>query len=338
VNWLFTNYQWIVGVVAMPIILLLLKRWVDSPKKPAHESKVEKTFRGNAKAEVVHSSQLVVMDDLVARPDEVLASQILSSLSDAFPTKLSLQELKTGLPDFVIRTDEEWLLAIDALSKMGFIDGTFHRLGFNKMLRGATNLHITEAGKEQARQAKSELTGYIRSESPYSDALTHCHTRRRFERDLLSFSSRADRIRPLGLIMFDIDKFSEVNKRYGHAEGDRLLQEIAALLCTLLGKRGECYRAGGDEFWVLLPHHSLADAEVLAKRMCEIVRESRFEGKTNQITVSAGVTSLPETAIDSQNMIRDADAALYKARKYGGNRVYVCSKGYATLAMTAKTL
>ena len=89
---------------------------------------------------------------------------------------------------------------------------------------------------------------------------------------------------------------------------------------------------------MLLPHHSLADAEVLAKRMCEIVRESRFEGKTNQITVSAGVTSLPETAIDSQNMIRDADAALYKARKYGGNRVYVCSKGYATLAMTAKTL
>jgi hypothetical protein len=119
VNWLSTNYQWIVGVVAMPIILLLLKRWADSPKKP-HESKVEKTFSNNSqkaigsdnsqtanalaietltvnvgrprrdvKAEVTHSPRLAVIDD----QDEVLALQILSTLDDAFPIKLSCESV-----------------------------------------------------------------------------------------------------------------------------------------------------------------------------------------------------------------------------------------------------
>ena len=192
-NWLSTNYQWIVGVVAMPIILLLLKLWADSPKKP-HESKVEKTFSNNSqkaigsdnsqtanalaietltvnvgrprrdvKAEVTHSPRLAVIDD----QDEVLALQILSTLDDAFPIRLSLHELKTCLPDFAIRTDDEWRLAIDALSKMGFIDGIFPRLGFNKMLRGAANLQITETGREHSGQTKSEMTEYIRSASPY---------------------------------------------------------------------------------------------------------------------------------------------------------------------------
>src|SRR5437588_1807771 len=352
----------------MPIILTVLKRRMDSPKQPGHEAKVEKTFSDNpqivigsnnfqtvnfgqpsgyqqqqgplkanssaslklsedAKAEVAYSLQLAVIDDPVTRHDEVLASQILSILDDAFPAKLSLQELKMGLPDFVRRTDKEWLLAIDALNKMEFIDGTFHRLGSNKMLLGAVNLQITEAGKEHARQTRSELTAYIRSESPYSDGLTDSLNRRRFERDLLSFSSRADRVQPLRLIMFDIDRFKEVNDRYGHEEGDGLLREIASLVGTLLGKRGECYRTGGDEFSILLPNHTLAEAEALAKRMCEVVSDSRFE-RTDQITVSAGVASLPETAIESQNMIRDADTALYKAKKDGGNRVYVCSKRY----------
>jgi diguanylate cyclase (GGDEF)-like protein len=106
------------------------------------------------------------------------------------------------------------------------------------------------------------------------------------------------------------------------------LAEIALLFRTLLEKRGGCYRTGGDEFAVLLPNHSLAEAEALAKRICTLVSESRFEGKTDhiKITATASIASLPETALDSEQMIKDADLTLYKAKHDGGNRAYVCLK------------
>ncbi len=135
----------------MPIILLLLKRWADSPKKP-HESKVEKTFSNN--------SQKAIGSDNSQTANALAIETLTVNVG-------RLHELKTCLPDFAIRTDDEWRLAIDALSKMGFIDGIFPRLGFNKMLRGAANLQITETGREHSGQTKSEMTEYIRSASPY---------------------------------------------------------------------------------------------------------------------------------------------------------------------------
>lgn len=272
--------------------------------------------------------QSAVFGGAVAGYDDVLASQILSRLNDASPNKLSLPEVKAGLPDFAIRTDAEWLLAMEALNRAGLIDGIFHHLGINKTLRGAKNLQITSAGKEQVRQTNSELADYLAGESPDLDALTQLPNRRRFARDLASFSARANQARPLTLIQLDIDRFKDVNDTHGHGGGDKVLAEIALLFRTLLEKRGGCYRTGGDEFAVLLPNHSLAEAEALAKRICTLVSESRFEGKTDhiKITATASIASLPETALDSEQMIKDADLTLYKAKHDGGNRAYVCLK------------
>jgi diguanylate cyclase (GGDEF)-like protein len=274
------------------------------------------------------NEHLAVTDDSMTRLDEVLASQILSKLDDMSPDKLSLQELKAGLPDFVIRTDEEWLITIEALNRMGLIEGSFHRLGFKKVLRGAENLQITKAGKEYVRQAQSELANYIGSESPDLDTLTHVLKRTRFHKDLFSFSGRADREEPLALVMLDMDSFKEINDRCGNENGDVVLKQVALLLRRMVGRRGECYRIGGDEFVVLLPNHSFAEAEALARRICMAVSDSSFEGKTGHIktTVSAGIATLPETSLESQDMIQDADAALYKAKQDGGNRAYVCPK------------
>ncbi len=267
--------------------------------------------------------QLAVIDGSVIGYDEVLASQILSKLDERSSEKLSLHELKAGLPDFAIRTDEQWLIATEALSRAGLIEGTFHRLGISKVLRGAKNLQITDAGKEQARQTNSELAD-IRSESPDLDALTHVFNRRRFVRDLGSFSAQANPERPLTLIMMDIDRFKAVNDLHGHADGDNVLEQVALCFRTLVEKRGECYRTGGDEFVVLLPNHTLVEAEALANRICMVV-SARFKGKTD-LTMSAGVASLPETALESQQMIQEADIALYEAKKHGGNRACSCPK------------
>jgi len=164
----------------------------------------------------------------------------------------------------------------------------------------------------------------LRAKDEDLDLLTHVFNRKRFAWDLVSLSAQADQTQPLSLITMDIDRFKAVNDRYGQADADRILEQIAMVFRTLLDKRGECYRPDGDEFAVLLPNHSLAEAEILASRICTAV-SARFKGKTG-LTVSAGVASLPETTLESQQMIQDADAALYKAKHDGGNRAYACSK------------
>jgi diguanylate cyclase (GGDEF)-like protein len=164
----------------------------------------------------------------------------------------------------------------------------------------------------------------LRAKNEDLDLLTHVFNGKRFTWDLTSFSAQADLAQPLSLITIDIDNFKSVNDRYGHAAGDEILEQIPMVFRTLIEKRGECYRTGGDEFAVLLPNHSLAEAEALATRTCTAV-SARFKGKT-RVTVSAGVASLPETALESQQMIRDADEVLYKAKREGGNRAYACSK------------
>jgi diguanylate cyclase len=92
-----------------------------------------------------------------------------------------------------------------------------------------------------------------------------------------------------------------------------------------LRPRRLAYRIGGDEFAVLLPNHSLAEGEALAKRICSVISGSGFDAKIGQIkiTASAGIASTPESTLESQDMIQDEDAALYKAKRNGGNRAYV---------------
>jgi diguanylate cyclase (GGDEF)-like protein len=164
----------------------------------------------------------------------------------------------------------------------------------------------------------------LRAKNEDLDLLTHVFNRKRFGLDLVSFSAQADHAQPLSLITIDIDNFKPVNDRYGHATGDKILEQIPMVFRTLIEKRGECYRTGGDEFAVLLPNHSLAEAEALATRICTAV-SACFKGRTG-ITVSAGVASIPETARESKQMFQDADAAMYTAKHDGGNRAHVCPR------------
>lgn len=137
---------------------------------------------------------------------------------------------------------------------------------------------------------------------------------------------QANEEEPLTLIVFDMDNFKAVNDRYGHEEGDIVLRQTALVLRRMLGRRGGSYRIGGDEFAVLLPNHSLAEGEALAKRICTVISGSGLDAKLGKtkITASAGIASIPESTLESQDMIRDADVALYKAKRDGGNRACVC--------------
>ncbi len=129
----------------------------------------------------------------------------------------------------------------------------------------------------------------------------------------------------LGLVMLDIDDFKQVNDVHGHQQGDHVLVEVARVLRALSRDIDEPARYGGEELTVITPETDSAGAAQLAERMREAIealRIPRLDGQGDvSITASFGVSSLPDTASDKSSLIAAADAALYRAKRAGKNRV-----------------
>ena len=130
---------------------------------------------------------------------------------------------------------------------------------------------------------------------------------------------------PLGLVMVDIDDFKQVNDVHGHQQGDQVLVQVGRVLRGLSRDIDEPARYGGEELAVITPETDAAGAARLAERMREAIeglRVARLDGEGDMaITASFGVASLPDTASDKASLIAAADAALYRAKRAGKNRV-----------------
>lgn len=159
----------------------------------------------------------------------------------------------------------------------------------------------------------------------HEDALTGVASRRHFlhlaERELARSRRYAC---PLSLLMLDIDQFKAINDRYGHSIGDRVLQQLAAACRRTLRVADIVGRLGGDEFAVILPETDRDQAHDVAQRLCEEIAAMDVtprNGKALRCTASIGVTSAdrPEDGIDE--LLRQADEALYRAKTAGRDRV-----------------
>lgn len=158
------------------------------------------------------------------------------------------------------------------------------------------------------------------------DHLTRLPNRRAFERQLVAAAIDArERGQPLALAFCDVDHFKAINDRHGHAAGDRVLCALAASLSEAAGDDCFVARHGGEEF-VLLFHRLGKDA---ARRRLDAIRRAQgarqlMNRDTGQpfgrITFSAGVAEVTEDA-DTRSALARADAALYRAKQYGRNRV-----------------
>lgn len=129
--------------------------------------------------------------------------------------------------------------------------------------------------------------------------------------------------RRMALLYVDLDMFKEVNDRFGHAAGDLLLQETAVRLHGGVAQAGMVGRIGGDEFLVLLDsdctlERTLAIAESLRSRLCQ---PFALADAMVSVSPSIGIALYPEHGDDYKQLIRDADEALYAAKKSGGNLV-----------------
>jgi two-component system cell cycle response regulator len=127
----------------------------------------------------------------------------------------------------------------------------------------------------------------------------------------------------IGVLMIDIDHFKEVNDAHGHQAGDHVLKEIARRLRDALRTVDSLGRYGGEEFLVVLPHTGEEESRQTAERLRQAIADRPFHAAGHEfpLTVSIGVASYPSTAETPDALIREADAALYRAKEGGRNRV-----------------
>ncbi len=158
------------------------------------------------------------------------------------------------------------------------------------------------------------------------DALTELCNRRHFIEQTEKEIARAVRHqRPLSLCIVDVDLFKPVNDRYGHISGDEVLRQIAALVRRHVRNEDVAARIGGEEFAVLLPECDPAAAYGFAERLREAVAAATFSpgGEPRQITVSIGIAALSPARDTRPRLMAAADAALYRAKAEGRNRVCI---------------
>jgi len=157
------------------------------------------------------------------------------------------------------------------------------------------------------------------------DSLTHVYNRRYFQHRLRDEFERGRRYdRDLCCLIIDVDKFKEVNDTLGHPMGDKVLKSIADILRSNIRAADVLCRYGGDEFGLLLPETNFQGAYVAAERVWSKVEKTNLIAGENLISISlsCGISSLVEGgAMGMDELITQADVALYKAKRAGRNQI-----------------
>lgn len=155
-----------------------------------------------------------------------------------------------------------------------------------------------------------------------TDALTGVHNRRSFDLALEEELQRAlSHQQPCSLVLIDIDRFKEINDRFGHPAGDETLRSVAKLLRSALRSRDVLFRYGGDEFAAILPDTTVEGAVVIGERLRRTVQRASWPRRT--VTLSVGIAGTDPNVTSPMDVLGAADQALLDAKANGRNRVSV---------------
>jgi two-component system, cell cycle response regulator len=181
---------------------------------------------------------------------------------------------------------------------------------------------------QRAQMVESTMADNARLEQlAHTDPLTQLLNRRALTERITAEMERALRYdSTLALLMIDLDHFKRVNDTYGHLVGDDVLRDVAALLSDTIRGSDIVARYGGEEFLMLLPETDDAGAEQFAERIRAAIDDHPFgeeaDHPTLRLTASIGVAMFPAARIESvEDLFARADAALYRAKADGRNRV-----------------
>jgi diguanylate cyclase (GGDEF)-like protein len=158
-----------------------------------------------------------------------------------------------------------------------------------------------------------------------SDLVTGVHNHRYLQERLRQEVARAARQHSqLAVLMMDLDKFKQVNDRYGHADGDGVLHNIGATIMAEVRMNDVVARYGGDEFVVIMPDTPAEQAEMVARRVVNAILNRRHvlcDGDQVSVGVSAGLAMYPADGRTSASLLATADAAMYGAKRSGGRGI-----------------
>ncbi|MDX1390953.1 MAG: diguanylate cyclase [Rheinheimera sp.] len=181
------------------------------------------------------------------------------------------------------------------------------------LIEDATDAYVYQ---QQLQRSLAQL-----EQANRTDGLTGVLNRRYWQQQLEYELQRAGRYQhPLSLLLFDLDKFKQLNDQYGHQGGDAVLIELSALIGGLLRDTDLFGRYGGEEFGIVLPQTDLSGAMHVAKRICAAAEQHQmqFNDQIIRATVSIGVVDFTGQSID--DLIQQADSALYSAKRQGRNQ------------------
>ena len=209
------------------------------------------------------------------------------------------------------------------------IDGKVHTLrvnGHSMMHDNADNIGAVVSLHDitDLNEAKEQLQFMA-----HHDPLTTLPNRRLFHDLLLQNVKQADRNdQKVGVLFLDMDNFKSINDLYGHNVGDELLKEVGNTLQTCLRESDLICRWGGDEFVIAILENYGSDGIIkVAEKICKTVFQCiKQENSLFNVSVTIGIAISPEHGQDPDRLIRNADVAMYHAKKLGKNRCEVFSK------------
>ncbi len=200
-------------------------------------------------------------------------------------------------------------------------DGIYHWMNVQTRIETNSNtreLLLYAIFSDINEQKQAELALMRKAQT---DSLTGLMNRDSFEEEVaIRFADSANRERKLfdSIVMIDIDRFKQINDTLGHDEGDAVLKNVAQQIRSSLRADDLVARFGGDEFIVMLP--GMPSEKMIQERCARICEKASYEVKDGiSISVSLGIAIRPDDGVDYLTLFKKADAAMYQAKRNGGN-------------------
>jgi diguanylate cyclase (GGDEF)-like protein len=252
--------------------------------------------------------------------DLIVSDLMMPEINGIALTK-EIHSMELNIPIIVITGFATIELAVETM-KAGAAD--FITRPFNNEQIKITIKKVLETKRLQKLAGEREFYKQLSNR----DEMTGLANYRSCHETLEKETERAKRYnRPLTIMMIDIDDFKGCNDTYGHLAGDAAMMQIAGLIKKQTRTSDVVARYGGEEFMVILPETTIEEASFVAERIRQAIEAHPFVSEEGapmaSLTVTIGLSSLPERASTKKDLIRTADIAMYKGKTSGKNKVVI---------------